>query len=52
MEISLINSQALLHLLSLTEKKEEILKGVEEVENEIAKTIKGAVTPVAKTGCE
>ena len=34
MDISFLNSQSLLHLLSLTEKKEEILD--EEIENLIA----------------
>ena len=36
MSLTHITSQSLRHLLSLTEKKEQFLKGIEEVENEIA----------------
>jgi len=43
-----ITSQSLRHLLSLTEKKEQFLKGIEEVENEIAKTLAGAKASVVK----
>ena len=43
-----ITSQSLRHLLTLTEKKEQFLKGIEEVENEIAKTLKGAATSVVE----
>jgi hypothetical protein len=43
-----ITSQSLRHLLTLTEKKEQYLKGIEEVENEIAKALKGASTSVVE----
>ena len=43
-----ITSQSLRHLLALTEKKEQFLKGIEEVENEIAKTLAGAKATVVK----
>jgi len=43
-----ITSQSLRHLLTLTEKKEQFLKGLEEVENEIAKALKGASTSVVE----
>ncbi len=39
-----ITSHSLRSLLSLTEKKEQLLKDIEEVENEIAKALKGAAT--------
>ena len=44
MDISFINSQALLHLLSLTEKKEEILRILEQIDAEILRTLKGGVS--------
>jgi len=43
MDISLINSQSLLHLLSLTEKKEELLQILEQIDAEIIRTLKGGV---------
>ena len=39
-----ITSHSLRHLLTLTEKKEQCLKGIEEVENEIARVLKSPVT--------
>ena len=44
MDISLINSQSLLHLLSLTEKKEEILQILGQIDAEILRTLKGGVS--------
>ena len=44
MDISLINSQSLLRLLSLTEKKEEILQVLEQINAEILRTLKGGVS--------
>ena len=41
MDISLITSQSLRSLLSLTEKKDELIKGLEEIHAEIARTLKG-----------
>ena len=41
-----ITSQSLRHLLTLTEKKEQFLKGLEDIETEIAKALKGAATSV------
>ena len=43
-----ITSHSLRSLLSLTEKKEQLLNGIEEVENEIAKALKGAATSVVE----
>lgn len=44
MNLTHITSYSIRHLLNLTEKKEQFLKGIEEVENEIAKALKGAAT--------
>ena len=44
MDISLINSQSLLHLLSLTEKKEELLQILEQIDAEILRTLKGGIS--------
>lgn len=44
MDISLITSQSLLHLLSLTEKKEELLQILEQIDAEILRTLKGGVS--------
>ena len=44
MDISLINSQSLLHLLGLTEKKEEILQVLEQIDAEIIRTLKGGIS--------
>jgi len=44
MDISLINSQSLLHLLSLTEKKEELLQILEQIDAEIHRTVQGRVS--------
>jgi len=44
MDISHLTSDSLRRLLSLTEKKEHLIKGIEDVENEIAKALKGAAT--------
>ena len=43
-----ITSHSIHHLLTLTEKKEQFLKGIKEVENEIAKALAGAKASVAK----
>jgi hypothetical protein len=43
-----ITSQSLRRLLALTEKKEQFLKGLEEIENEIAKAVTGAATSVVE----
>jgi len=40
MDISHITSQSLRTLLALTEKKGQLIKGIEELENEIGKVIK------------
>jgi len=44
MDISHITSHSLRSLLSLTEKKDHLIKGIEDVENEIATALKGAAT--------
>ncbi len=44
MDISLINSQSLLHLLSLTEKKEELLQVLEQIDAEIIRTLRGGIS--------
>ena len=44
MDISLINSQSLLHLLSLTEKKEELLQILEQIDAEILRTLPGGLS--------
>ena len=44
MDISLINSQSLLHLLSLTEKKEELLQILEQIDAEILRTLQGGIS--------
>jgi len=44
MDISLINSQSLLHLLSLTEKKEELLQVLEQIDAEIIRTLQGGIS--------
>ncbi|MCX6970763.1 MAG: hypothetical protein NTV93_11535 [Verrucomicrobia bacterium] len=44
MDISLINSQSLFHLLSLTEKKEELLQIVGQIDAEIIRTLKGGIS--------
>ena len=46
MDISLINSQSLLHLLGLTEKKEEILGILEQIDAEIVRTLRGGMVSV------
>ncbi|MFA6177050.1 MAG: hypothetical protein WC765_10785 [Phycisphaerae bacterium] len=43
MDISFINSQSLLHLLSLAEKKEELIQLLEQIDAEIIKTLKGGL---------
>ncbi|MEI6278754.1 MAG: hypothetical protein WCQ16_05145 [Verrucomicrobiae bacterium] len=48
MNISHITSHSLRRLLSLTEKKEQLIKGIEDVETEISKTLKGVVTSVVE----
>jgi Spy/CpxP family protein refolding chaperone len=44
MDISLINSQSLLRLLALTEKKEELLSLVDNIDAAIIATLKGRVS--------
>jgi len=44
MDISLINSQSLLRLLSLTEKKEELLQILEQIDAEIIRTLQGGIS--------
>jgi hypothetical protein len=44
MDIKHITSDSLRHLLSLTDKKEQLIKAVSEVEDQIARTLKGAAT--------
>ncbi len=44
MDISHITSHSLRRLLSLTDKKKELLQGLEEVETELAKAIKGVAS--------
>ena len=44
MDISLINSQSLLRLLALTERKEELLSIVDEIDAAIIDTLRGGVT--------
>lgn len=48
MSLTHLPSQSLRHLLTLTEKKEQFLKGIEEIESEIAKAFKGAATSVVE----
>lgn len=47
MELKHITSQSLRRLLTLTERKDELVSLVGELENEIAKVLTGAVAPVA-----
>jgi hypothetical protein len=44
MDISLINSQSLLHLLGLTEKKEELLQVLDQIDAEIIRTLQGGIS--------
>lgn len=44
MDISLINSQSLLRLLSLTERKEELLKLIDEIDAAIIGTLQGGIS--------
>jgi len=46
MDIKHITSDSLRSLLSITSKKEQLIKAVADIENEIAKTLKGAATSV------
>ena len=48
MDISHITSQSLRSLLSLTEKKDELLQGIEEVHAEIIRTLQGGVVGVVE----
>lgn len=47
MNLSHITSQSLRRVLSLTERKDELISLVAEIESEIAKTLTGIVVPVA-----
>jgi len=49
MSLTHITSHSIRRLLSLTEKKEQLIKGIEDVENEIAKALKSAATSVVET---
>ena len=44
MDLKHITSHSLRSLLNLTTKKDELIKGIEEVETEIAKTLKGVAS--------
>jgi len=44
MELKHITSHTLRSLLSLTTKKDELIKGIEEVETEISKALKGVAS--------
>ncbi len=48
MDISHITSHSLRSLLSLTERKDELLQGIEEVHAEIIRTLKGGVVGVVE----
>jgi hypothetical protein len=48
MNLTHITSQSLRRLLSLTDKKEQLLKSIEDVENEINKAFGGTETAVVK----
>jgi len=48
MNLTHITSQSLRRLLSLTDKKEQLLKSIEEVENEIKHALTGAQATVMK----
>jgi len=48
MNIKHITSDSLRRLLSLTDKKEQLIKSIQEVENEIAKSLRGAATTVVE----
>ena len=49
MDIKHITSDTLRSLLSITSKKEQLIKAVADIETEIARVIKGAVTSVVET---
>jgi len=49
MDIKHLTSDTLRSLLSITSKKEDLIKAVADIENEIANVIKGAVTSVVET---
>jgi hypothetical protein len=48
MDIKHITSHSLRRLLSLTDKKEQLIQAVSDIESEIAKTLKGAATTVVE----
>jgi len=48
MDISLITSQSLRSLISLTEKKDELLRGLDEIHAEIARTLRGGAVSVVE----
>lgn len=48
MNIKHITSDSLRRLLSLTDKKEQLIKSIQEVENEIARSLTGAATTVVE----
>jgi len=48
MDLSHITSQSLRRVLSLTERKDELVKLIGEIETEIAKVLSGGTAPVAK----
>jgi hypothetical protein len=49
MDIKHLTSDTLRSLLSITSKKEQLIKAVADIENEIAKALKGAVASVVET---
>jgi len=48
MNIKHITSDSLRRLLNLTDKKEQLIKSIQDVENEIARTLLGAATTVVE----
>lgn len=48
MDISHITSHTLRRVLSLTERKDELVKLISEIETEISKTISGVASPILK----
>jgi len=49
MDLTHITSQSLRRVLNLTERKDDLIKLVSEIETEIAKTLSGVTAPLAKT---
>ena len=49
MDLSHITSQSLRRILNLTERKDQLVELVAEIETEISKALSGAVAPLAKS---